>query len=1668
MVKGSNQTAAQDYRLEATFTQDDDGGYTYKSKGASVAGVVENTLRGLTYYGKRDFEFGFDDGVSLNTTNLTLEGASYTDSSLSIQVESLSSATDAGENYSVTLDAAVIDASSLVENESVLKLSDTYDADYRLVYGGTDTVGAGQSARTLSQTAYHGIGAETVGWGQVDTTDTFTYYGTADRFTIGGGIQFTTIGSGTGTNASAWTDDQLQGAIGVDHITQNGVTTATFTIKNLGVFDSVNLTEGKTVSLASGAVGSQSDTQFALKIADDLTIADSTYHSQNVVSVDSTDTTKYTYTFKGADEAGFTYDEGTTALGDEVYTYHEKSDTFEITSQIPLNIDSINESMATVFNVDTVGSGSSITGYTLTIQDSALNMDSLVGGETITVGTLNELPVTLTLGNTLHEYSVDGGASWTAGTGEATLQHTFIAAGAPANSFTFNDDHSVLTYKAPANSVVFDANVALTTDATVAAQNITFDNGVVKIGADLLSSTQTDGSYITLNEASQKKYTLDLSALEIAGNTYNSAGSFADNTYTSEGMSSVDGYYIVGDDTATAMATWQDKSEILTFTTSGNFAFNSDAATVAENISIGADHTVTINSAAFTSDSLQNNSSLVISNGRGDTTVSYSVAITGWNSVSGYHDASFNATSRQLTTAGATTPGYQLSASGTVDGAPKDTVTWITSSEVVTFTGNIAFADAATTVAQNVAVEGSNVIVQAAAFSSSLAGDGTETFGVHPNTYSLVFGEENGSDLELLTNDGNQQAKYENYVYQGIGANKEGFTESGSYYYYWKAYDTFTIDSSSSDLVLNIPSGKDVADYIEVTNKDDNTKLISIKDDALENTADGQVLKLAEASKEAGYKFALVADMATVTAADIKDATFATVNDGTVTSALYTAEGSTLTGYQLSTDADILTYRKRADQFKIVMVDSSGNESTAPWNALNVGLLEITGDGTVKSVSFGTDLIDATQLKGDGTETFKIVAIDENDTLKNDNTYQLVNGGWGTVTDTVAGSFDAETKTLNTSGAKIDNDEGLGGFKAEDGTLTYFRAPVKVTLGGTAEFETIASDKVSDYFNVVEEDQTVTLQKNIFDIIKTSEEGGLPTDGTTLTLETEGYKFVLGDSVQAAGSYSSVKSFSGVTYTGPGMTGNNAAAGFVADDTTSSALTYHGVSDRVTFLNNAGYLTNWSTNAANAITVQTVLDTLGAETRYVKVGADAFTTLTNGGSIGINTTSTDSKYKLYTTVDEENKTVGDLTWAGSYNSSNTFGTVVSGTGSDTTTAYAYTGQGADQDGFVVATSGSNTIPTYHTARENEFTLSFGETPIDIKDNLAASTAAGYFTISGSDGNKTVTVNTTGLFESTQSVGASVQIKETGYTLAVDKTVGWSDSDTFVTSSRTYTFAGATENGYKAEDGVVKYYAQADSFTFDTGVNFNTNYASGWFDVTDADNGIIKVNAAALSTVQTEGAQISITSAGYTVAAGDDLIADGNVYNEKASFATTEGGGGTYTTKGNTKANGFVEITSGEGASATSALVYHTVGSALQFTGNVMFNDLAYGSVESAIVVDGTKITLNTAALADTQENGATLNAAGYQLVLGDSLAASGVNTVATFANNVYKSKGATTAGYTISGAAETTRSPSTTSSTKSRSLAPPRSTLQMQQPTSKSPRTQTATRLRLSRFLRMR
>ena len=1673
LVQGTALPEANDYSTVATLTGSDYT-YIYKSKGAAgAAGYVDDGEGKLTYYNARAYEIAFQGTTPFKTTGLTLDldGAEndsiYTGEGLDIQITS----------DHVTISSNVIDSASLKAGQTI-GLSSEYDDKYTLVLGsGIDTAQNASNVSTLTADKFRSAGADTKGWAAqkdatLGNTDTFEYFTYADQLTLDTTsdhpIKFSpTVASGD--TVRAWTTEELTSAIVPTAVNVNGEVTATFTINDINIFDASTLVEGATLKPAADGNQSAKEKEdgtetnhYKVAIATDLEIAESSVHSSPSVSLNSGTTNAYTYTFIGADQAGFVVNNSGESL-----TYHEKSKTFQITTDIPLDADAINKTPS-LFNVTsaTTGTGDSAkTTYTVEIQPGAFNATELANaadGATISAGTVDGDEVILKLGTGMVDYATATADSkkWTQGTETVTKEdgstttintYTYREAGAQDNTFKGNNT-ATLTYVAPPKSVTFEVGAGMMTSSSfngsaitsATEDNITIgDDGTVTITAKALHTVQssTENTYLSLSPAAQAAgYKLDVSAFENAGNTYNPTATFADNIYTSEGMSSIAGYGVTENASATAKLVYAAKSDVVNFDTSGGITFASDAEAVADAISVSGT-TVTIKPEALSSTTWKNNQTLRIVNSTEEGATKYILATPtttdGW-SVATVSAATYKSTTGIFKSAGADgAAGFNITNSS--DSSGNDTLIYYSTPESVIFSGELksAFVSDDTKVASNIKVADGKVVVNWGAINTTnLNGDGSKKLSVkasggNTNTYVMSL---DGSDIPDVSSSTNSTPIMDGKTYKGVGASEKGFVIDSGTASYWKAYDTFTLtDDSTMEITGSPDSSKTLADYIKFGT---DNKTITIDPAVLSATEGEQYIKLNEDSTKAGYKFANTTEASLTTSQVGQKASVDTSTD------TYTAAGATETGYLLSTAADQLTYYKKADRFKFVLTDStitdeSASQPTIPWKsgtaAALANFVQITGEGTEKTVTFGTNLIDTAQLKGDGTETLSLVSanVDKDADNKDLNTYTYKLGtttAWGMVTGKTEGSFTPNESgggTLTSAGATFNSSSSTQGFEVGDGTLTYYRKPAEVVLSGTAKFDAIPSDKLSSCFTIIDSTKTITMKEAAAKSINNLDEG------VTLIVPS-GYKLSLDSAIQGAGTVNSAAKFASSVYTGVGVTGTGAAEGFKADGTSTTNYTYHKVADVISFVGSSMQFADSSTAAA-AITVEPVTTTTTAAdgtettttTKYVKVASSAFASLSDNRYIKLNDSATSNGYVLDTRDYKTTGKVGDLDWAGDYNSAKRLHvtTTTTGEGDDATTTKTYTYQsiGADKTGFVVETTGSGDSVTetgqltYRTARTDEFTFQAateGGTPIAFKDFTNETAALNYFSVGTTGTNRTVTITTpASLFKDVgdQVAGATLTLVPSAdcaytYTLSMSTSnalyATLKENPTFESSK--YTFAGANRNGYNIKDNVMTYYKQADSFSFTTGgtaAKFNTVLADtnldDWFKFEDktvtATDGttstvkVVKIQPAALSTSQTDGNTITLaTTTGYELD-GSALIGD-NEYVANGSLTATDTGY-TYTTEGATKEDGFVNVTSGTGDDAKTTLTYQNKQKEITLTGTIKFIDTfpEGKTLDDYIKFDGTTFTISNDAFAANQDNGATLTAAGYKIALGSDV-----------------------------------------------------------------------------------
>ena len=436
---------------------------------------------------------------------------------------------------------------------------------------------------------------------------------------------------------------------------------------------------------------------------------------------------------------------------------------------------------------------------------------------------------------------------------------------------------------------------------------------------------------------------------------------------------------------------------------------------------------------------------------------------------------------------------------------------------------------------------------------------------------------------------------------------------------------------------------------------------------------------------------------------------------------------------------------------------------------------------------------------------------------------------------------------------------------------------------------------------------------------------------------------------------------------------------------------------------------------------------------------DAIFDKTDGASLKVGSNSSmTGGYKLDTAFSSES-TLSNITDAGAYYSADTL--VAAGSN------YAYYSPGADRNGFTRDTTAGSL--TYHTVRADGFTFT-GDISLN---SAAASDPLSYFSISGSAGNKTVTIFNEALFAADQTENATLYSPNAGYKLALGGTITpavVSENATFkqeaAASVYSYIFPGADKNGFAVTDdtvGTIQFFNAADKFSFkddtvsgiegqDKYVNFNasgTETITNFFDVTgDATNGWnVTVKAAALQTLQAEGAQLVLAdgTTNVTLHYADGLVKDATVnhaaaltentitgdvaqytYNTTGMFVTAEGGytgGYTYDESGDTEA---------------SLLTYHAGAQTLgvEATGVTLNTDASYYTFENGI------FQINTiSAFGDNLSEGDVIKLSGsenYTLALSstgnfDTVASNLVQGIATYnaSNLTYTGKGASVAGF---------------------------------------------------------
>ena len=1537
--------------------------YTYKSAGADDAGFIINPEIQLQYFKKRDYDFAIEGTASLTTDTL---GASY-----------LSVSGNENSGYQVSLSSDIFQDPAQGET---IKFSDGTSSLYSMKFDDKVSVASAdvQDVRTLTATTYTGVGVKNAsahsGFAQNGSVSgEYKFYNMADTFSL-------TTGDSNVAFAAGAADTLISAAISIND--------SVVSFNSLDVFDSTTLKEGYKLQIADASKDSYSFNVTALDSG--------AVYNNSLTGSDGT----YTYQFKGAEKEGF---KSETADGATTITYHRLGETLGITTtgNIAFNTDAINASLGadgSYFKVDEDAK-------TVMISKEAFDLSKAQDGATILIPTTGSADqYRLVIGNGLTTGASTESAQWD------NDNLTWNAAGYSAYNFSTvdsatTDGGSKWTYRAPGDVVVFEPSndstgddkfTAVTFNSTAAsvAAAISVSGGTVHIAPDALGTQTTDGAVLKLSkESSDNNYKLDLSALNtVAGNTYNSTVTFADDTYSGVGMLKAAGYDIT---TNADQATYHNRANVVKFNTDG-IEFDSNAVL---NYMTADDSAVTIGYNALPNDKSGLYSGAALSIDTAGSSAQYTIVLD--QTFNNYKvtptQANLNRENKKFTGAGADKNGFNLD---------NNVLTYYTAAESFTFTNDSNMDVFGADAANNIKIgTDKNVSIGAAAFNNDNLKSGESSLQIAGSNYKLVLGglTDAGETTGAATFDTSS------LTYKGVGADTVGWTEDGNKLTYYDQRKAFTFDYTATSINMESLTA---ADFTLTSDENSTITAISINGNSIAPTDDGAVIVLGSESALAGYQLNCIGTALTDAELDGKASFTKSTNT-------YQTEGATKSGYTVSKEKDTLTYHKQADNFQLVMaVSGSDSLQSIPWESsfseddlVSFITLGDPSSAKVKTVAIDTAVIDTSALKGDGTETFMIQA-DATVTANNEYTYQFTTDGMAVVEGIDSlGSFDAGTQQLTSAGAKIGSKQTEGYQLNSSGNgLTFYRGQSTVQFTGTAKFDAIASGKsVADYFTIVPEGRNgrkVTLSEDALTLIN----GGTLTDGLTLDVATvsggdSSITFTLDMSnVAGSGTYNSADTITGSAasknykFTTAGLADT---AGFVTVSGASNYV-YHVQSETVDF---SGSDVTFASDAASHIHINEVT-TDGETKKVVTVDAEALTSLTDGQVLQIS---------------GDGYTLDTSNWVTEGNTYYATDTLIQ---DETTNTWSYKGKGADSEGFIADESDANKL-TYRTARDVEFTFgaSDGTDMIAIADGA---TAADCFTVNDPLNNvRQVVVKDLSKLLGTQTVGtngATLKINESGYQLAIasgQTQVNPVTADSFNVSSKTYTFAGgANAAGYKIDDTthVITYYDVADNFSLAVTVAFSSPSAptdlSTWFSFDDTKKKVT-VKAAALASSQTEGATLSLssasTTAGYSLDSSE-LVTEGNAYNATSKFTKGEDGtGGTYRTAGNTLATGYVE--------SDGTLTYHTVGTDYAFTGTATLKDL---DDASAITLSGTTFTIPASLIDnDSIQNGQTIVApSGYRMVLGTGMTeATGSHSDAKFTKSTnggtFVSEGYGTAGYKV-------------------------------------------------------
>ena len=1323
-----------------------------------------------------------------------------------------------------------------------------------------------------------------------------------------------------------------------------------FEFGTIGTVTAVTITSGKifdTLTLVNEAVlslASDSASNYKLFLG-----ADNDTASLNVLEIGQIHTAQ-TLTGSGTT---YTY---TGVGGDEAgfyqkdadsnITYYTASEKFTIESDIPLSISASN-----FFKNFIVDAKNNI----VTINAAAFDFSSVESGATFKITTSEDKAYTIVLGTGLSSAASSASASWD--NNIWTAAGYTLGSGILAN-FSGNNS-SVISYNAPAATVGFaEQGITLSSPAS----NISLNGSSVVLNSGIYTVTPTEGAYISLAGASAEKYSLDASKLTFDYNKYHDTASLASAgndsyNYTGAGMSSVAGFVQSGED----IVTWHKKADEFSFTANGiSLTSNADG--------IGVDGTVvSISKDALTGTTWANGAYISLASDK------YSMTLgTGLTQSGEYKKATI------------TTEGYTRTFSFSSEGAESEGYSvvggnklfYYTKPEEVGFTGSLVFAEGA---ADSIHINNKEVTVDKAALSLASAQNGDSLSVVRTAAgYRLVIG-----DLtSLASSQIHDQASFDTSTktYNGIGAEKKGFlydSSSAGKITYYKDNNRFVFDDSSTFTFATANSTTAASWFTITPATEDGQATVAINQSAFATLTNGNTLVL-------GANYASLYDLEIAGKSAIASTDVFNVDAFATTESAfeYTIKGGAKSeGYvrEETTNKETLTYYTEADKFTLGAAEG-GTVIPFVTDITSIadldGLLEV--NTTNHTITIGRYFIDEKKTLEEG-QTLTITGMT---TLTGGVKYTLVKDS--SLTDSgsaIDEAFNNATKVYNTKGAEND------GYELESGIITYHKAAKRVSLDGTASFVSVSSASVGTYFS---------FENDIFTIKNISAFASLSAGNNVSLAAGSNYTLAFGDTLTL--SSASIHSSKGFDAT------NKIFTGIGADDTgfasANNVFTYYEKADKVKFDGNLAFNTNTLT-AADNIVITKLNDTL----KTITFGANAFSNMSNGQVVSIASGDTYKDYQIAGTQ-------SSLSSVTSYHANAVFQSLSSN-------SYAYYGAGASNDGFAVDTvsSGANVL-TYYTQRKDEFTLGGG---IKFASITSAETSGGYFTVSANEddqGYKNVTVDKSLFATSGQTDGATLSV-DGKYHLRLNANDEVSLNTTAqLTSSddKNYAYQGVGaigENGFNDDTGVITYYAAAATFTLaanDTG-KISLNAAPGtnlsnWLAV----NGkMVSILSGAVSTSQESGATLGFAAGttDYTLD-GSALFVSGNEYSSAASFANGESGGGTYTSEGMSKENGYT--------SYNNVLTYFKASDTVGFAGGIFFNTLEAGTaVNDAIKFDGENVTIDgSKAFASEQKNFATLGVVGdYGLVFnGTTLGTDGYSTVASITRNKYTGAGATgNAGY---------------------------------------------------------